>query len=58
MSLTVFTNVFDTIDSTVQSTIIGNTVLEDGDIIYKGSDLFVSVIKKGELFDKYFEVIS
>lgn len=25
MSLTVFTNVFNTIDSTVQSTIIGNT---------------------------------
>ena len=45
-------------DKKVLSTIIGNTVLEDGDIIYKGSDLFVSVIKKGELFDKYFEVIS
>ena len=42
----------------ILSTVIGNTILEDGDIIYKGSDLFVSVIKKGKLFDKYFEVIT
>lgn len=41
----------------ILSTIIGNIVLEDGDIIYKGSNLFISVLKKGKPFDQYFEVI-
>ena len=43
-------------DKKILSTIIGNTILEDGDIIYKCSSLFVSVIKKNESFDKYFEI--
>lgn len=45
-------------DKKVLSTIVGNIVLKDGDIIYKGSELLVHVIKKSELFDKYFEVVA
>lgn len=41
----------------VLSTVIGNTILEEGDIIYKGTGFFVSVMKRGDIFNKYFEVI-
>lgn len=44
-------------DRKILSTVVGNTILGDGDIIYKACDLIVSVAKKGEYFDKYFEVI-
>ena len=44
-------------DQKILSTIIGNQILEDGDIIYKGSNLFIHVLKRGEIFDNYFEVI-
>lgn len=41
----------------ILSTIMGNIILESGDIIYKDEHGFIHVSKNNETFNRFFEVV-